>query len=161
LRAATILPSYRQRPTLRKPTAESGELKPCGEAALCSSQNLSIEILDDLPKGAQLIGTGTRKDSSASRRPARPHTLWDRSWPAWACRFLDERCHQTISSRIDPMKKIAGSLRKLQELNLSYLRPQKLISNGVVEGVNKARVALKSPRFSHGAGARTGSWQFA
>jgi hypothetical protein len=48
-----------------------------------------------------------------------------------------------MRSRIEPMKKIARSLRQHRELILNYLRAQKLISSGVVEGLNnKAKVIL-------------------
>jgi transposase len=56
--------------------------------------------------------------------------LWNNS-PAWAGKFLDEWCRQTMRSRIEPMKKIARSLRQHRELILNYLRAQKLISSGV------------------------------
>ena len=36
--------------------------------------------------------------------------------PAWAGKFLDEWCRQTKRSRIEPMKKIARSLRQHREL---------------------------------------------
>jgi transposase len=69
--------------------------------------------------------------------------LWEYSSPAWAGKFLDERCHQTLRSRIEPMKKIAGSLRNHRELILNYFRAQKMLSSGVVEGLNnKAKVTL-------------------
>src|SRR5207248_11486128 len=42
--------------------------------------------------------------------------LWDYNSPAWAAKFLDEWCRQTIRSRIEPMKKIARSLRQHREL---------------------------------------------
>jgi len=42
--------------------------------------------------------------------------LWDYNSPAWAGRFLDEWCRQTMRSRIEPMKKIARSLRQYREL---------------------------------------------
>ena len=42
------------------------------------------------------------------------------------------------------MKKIARSLRQHRELILNYLRAQKLISSGVVEGLNnKAKVTMR------------------
>jgi transposase len=42
------------------------------------------------------------------------------------------------------MKKIARSLRQHRELILNYFRAQKLISNGVVEGLNnKAKVTIR------------------
>jgi transposase len=62
--------------------------------------------------------------------------LWDYTSPAWAGKFLDQWCRQTLRSRIEPMKKIARSLRQHRELILNYFRAQKLISSGVVEGLN-------------------------
>jgi transposase len=70
--------------------------------------------------------------------------LWDYSSPSWAGKFLDEWCRQTMRSRIEPMKKIARSLRQHRELILNYFRAQKIISSGVVEGLNnKAKVTLR------------------
>jgi len=47
-------------------------------------------------------------------------------------------------SRIDPMKKIARSLRKHRELILNYFRANKALSSGVVEGLNnKAKVTMR------------------
>jgi transposase len=46
--------------------------------------------------------------------------LWDYNSPAWAGKFLDEWCRQTMRSRIEPMKKIARSLRQHRELILNY-----------------------------------------
>ena len=49
-----------------------------------------------------------------------------------------------MRSRIEPMKKIARSLRQHRELILSYFRAQKLISSGVVEGLNnKAKLTMR------------------
>jgi transposase len=42
-----------------------------------------------------------------------------------------------MRSRIEPMKKIARSLRRHRELILNYFCAQKLLSSGVVEGLNK------------------------
>jgi transposase len=70
--------------------------------------------------------------------------LWDYNSPTWAGKFLDEWCRQTMRSRIEPMKKIARSLRQHRELILNYFRAQKLISSGVVEGLNnKAKVTMR------------------
>ena len=70
--------------------------------------------------------------------------LWNYNSPAWAGKFLDEWCRQTMRSRIEPMKKIARSLRQHRELILNYFRAQKLISSGVVEGLNnKAKVTMR------------------
>jgi transposase len=70
--------------------------------------------------------------------------LWEYNSPAWAGKFLDEWCRQTMRSRIEPMKKIARSLRQHRELILNYFRAQKSISSGVVEGLNnKAKVTMR------------------
>src|SRR3984957_13780439 len=47
--------------------------------------------------------------------------LWDYNSPAWAGKFLDEWCRQVMRSRIEPIKKIARSLRNHSELRLSSL----------------------------------------
>src|ERR1700689_769166 len=70
--------------------------------------------------------------------------LWDYNSPAWAAKFLDEWCRQTMRSRIEPMKKIARSLRQLRELILNYFPAHKLLSSRVVEGLNnKAKVTMR------------------
>src|SRR5215475_4956705 len=51
--------------------------------------------------------------------------LWDYNSATWAGKFLDEWCRQTMRSRIEPMKKIARSLRQHRELILNYFRAQK------------------------------------
>jgi transposase len=93
--------------------------------------------------------------------------LWDYDSPAWAGKFLDEWCRQVMRSRIEPMKRIARSLRQHRELILNYFRAQKLLSSGVVEGLNNQSQShdakiLRIPNFSN---ARTGplslTWQAA
>ena len=70
--------------------------------------------------------------------------LWDYNSPTWAGRFLDEWCRQVMRSRIEPMKKIARSMRLHRELILNYFRAQKMFSSGVVEGLNnKAKVTMR------------------
>jgi transposase len=70
--------------------------------------------------------------------------LWDYNSPTWAGKFLDEWCRQTMRSRIEPMKKIARSLRQHRELILNYFLAQKQLSSGVVEGLNnKAKLTMR------------------
>jgi transposase len=70
--------------------------------------------------------------------------LWDYNSATWGGKFLDEWCRQVMRSRIDPMKKIARSLRQHRELILNYFRAHKLLSSGVVEGLNnKAKVTMR------------------
>jgi len=48
--------------------------------------------------------------------------VWDCNSPAWAGKFRDDWCRQVMRSRIEPMKKIARSLRQHCELILNYFR---------------------------------------
>ncbi len=54
--------------------------------------------------------------------------------PTSAGMFLDFWCYQTMRSRIEPMKKIAWTLRAHRALLLNYFTAKKQFSSGVVEG---------------------------
>ena len=70
--------------------------------------------------------------------------FWVYNSPHWAGKFLDFWCHQTMRSRIEPMKKIAQTLRTHRTLLLNYFKAKKQFSSGVVEGLNnKAKVTMR------------------
>ena len=70
--------------------------------------------------------------------------FWKYNSPHWAGLFLDFWCGQTMRSRIEPMKKIARTLRAHRELLLNYFKARKEFSSGVVEGLNnKAKVTMR------------------
>jgi transposase len=70
--------------------------------------------------------------------------FWKYNSATWAGMFLDFWCYQTMRSRIEPMKKIARTLRKHRTLLLNYFKARKEISSGVVEGLNnKAKVTMR------------------
>jgi transposase len=70
--------------------------------------------------------------------------LWEYDSPTWAGKFLDFWCSQTMRSRIEPMKKIARTLRSHRALILNYFKAKKAFSSGVVEGLNnKAKVTMR------------------
>ena len=70
--------------------------------------------------------------------------FWTYNSPHWAGLFLDFWCAQTMRSRIEPMKKIARTLRTHRELLLNYFKARKEFSSGVVEGMNnKAKVTMR------------------
>lgn len=70
--------------------------------------------------------------------------FWDYVSPIWAGKFLDEWCRQVMRSRIEPMKKVARTLRGHRELLLNYFRARKALSSGVIEGLNnKAKVTMR------------------
>lgn len=62
--------------------------------------------------------------------------LWGYRSPYWAGRFLDGWCTRALRSRIEPMKKIARSLRTHRPLILNWFRARRQISAGAVEGLN-------------------------
>ena len=70
--------------------------------------------------------------------------FWDYNSPTWAGMYLDFWIQQTMRSRIDPMKKIAKTLRAHRELILNYFKAKKQFSSGVVEGLNnKVKVTMR------------------
>jgi transposase len=70
--------------------------------------------------------------------------FWDYTSPAWAAKFLDDWCAQVMRSRLEPMKKVAKTLRGHRELVLNYFRARKQFSSGVVEGLNnKAKLTMR------------------
>ena len=48
--------------------------------------------------------------------------FWEYQSPTWAAKFLDDWCQQVMRSRIEPMKKVAKTLRGHRELILNYFR---------------------------------------
>jgi transposase len=62
--------------------------------------------------------------------------FWTYQSPGWAARFLNEWCTRTMRSKIEPMKKVARSLRKHEHLILNWFRAKGTISAGIVEGLN-------------------------
>jgi len=70
--------------------------------------------------------------------------LWDYNSPTWAGKFLDDWCTQVMRSRIEPMKKVANTIRNHRDLILNYFRAKKLFSSGIIEGLNnKAKVTMR------------------
>jgi transposase len=62
--------------------------------------------------------------------------FWDYSSPIWAAKFLDSWCKRAMRSRIEPMKRVARTLRLRRELVLNYFRAKKELNAGAVEGLN-------------------------
>jgi len=70
--------------------------------------------------------------------------FWNYVSPHWAGRFLDRWCTRTMRSQIEPMKKVARTLRRHRELLLNWFRAKKSISSAVVEGFNnKAKLTTR------------------
>ena len=62
--------------------------------------------------------------------------LWEYSSPTWAGKFLDQWCTRAMRSKIEPMKKVARTLRRKRNLILNWFLADGAISAGVVEGFN-------------------------
>jgi transposase len=70
--------------------------------------------------------------------------FWEYVSPHWAGKFLDTWCAKVMRSKIEPMKKMAKSLRKHKPLILNWFKAKKAYSSGIVEGLNnKAKLATK------------------
>ena len=70
--------------------------------------------------------------------------FWHYKSAAWAGKFLDRWCNRTMRSKIEPMKKMAKSLRKHRPLLLNWFRAKGTISAGPVEGLNgKAKLTMR------------------
>lgn len=84
-------------------------------------------------------------------RSVRAHLLredfqrfWNYASPGWAGKFLDEWCRRTMRSRLEPMKKVAASLRRHRPLILNWFHARGTISAGIVEGLNnKAKLTTR------------------
>jgi transposase len=70
--------------------------------------------------------------------------FWEYRSPYWAGRFLRQWCTRTMRSKIEPMKKVARSLRSHEGLILNWFRAKGTMSSGVVEGLNnKVKVTMR------------------
>jgi transposase len=73
--------------------------------------------------------------------------FWKYTSPTWAGWYLDKWCTRALRSRLEPMKKIARTLRGHRELILNWFRAKKEISSGAVEGMNGlAKLAIRNAR---------------
>jgi transposase len=70
--------------------------------------------------------------------------FWEYQSPAWAGKFLDEWSARVMRSRLEPLKKVARSLRKHRPLLLNWFRAKGTISAGIIEGFNnKAKLTMR------------------
>jgi transposase len=70
--------------------------------------------------------------------------FWGYVSPYWAGQFLDRWCTRTMRSKIQPMKRMARTLRAHRMLLLNWFRAKGAVSAGTVEGFNnKAKLTLR------------------
>ncbi len=76
-------------------------------------------------------------------RPVRAHLLredfqrfWEYKSAWWAGKFLDEWTDYVMRSKLEPMKKVAMSIRNHRPLVMNWFRAKGQLSSGAVEGLN-------------------------
>jgi transposase len=62
--------------------------------------------------------------------------LWEYRSAAWAGKFLDEWTGRVMRSRLEPMKRVARTIRSHRGLILNWFRARGEVSSGAVEGLN-------------------------
>ena len=62
--------------------------------------------------------------------------FWEYSSPQWAGKYLDRWCTRAMRSKIDPIKKVAKTVRRHKPLILNWFKAKKAYSSGIVEGLN-------------------------
>src|SRR6185369_5570349 len=62
--------------------------------------------------------------------------LWEYRSAWWAGKFLDEWTGRVMRSRLEPMEKVARTLRNHRPLILNWFRARGEVSSGAVEGLN-------------------------
>ena len=70
--------------------------------------------------------------------------FWTYTSTTWAGKFLDAWCGRVLRSRLEPLKKVARTLRRHRLLLLNYFGAKKQFTNSIVEGLNnKLKTTLK------------------
>lgn len=70
--------------------------------------------------------------------------FWSYSSATWAGKFLDQWCKQVMKSKLEPMKKVAKTIRSHKALILNWFEAKNQISLGAVEGLNnRAKVVTR------------------
>jgi transposase len=71
--------------------------------------------------------------------------LWEYQSPYWAGEFLREWIGRVMRSRLDPLKKVARTMRNHFRLILNWFEARGTMSSGSVEGLNyNAKLAMKN-----------------
>lgn len=73
--------------------------------------------------------------------------FWTYESVTWAKKFLKRWTTRAMRSKIDPLKTVAKTLRKHEELILNWFRAKKQINNGITEGLNtNVKLAFRKAR---------------
>lgn len=103
------------------------------------TDNQSLKLVDILQYDLRTVRAYLLKESFDA--------FWTYTSPYWAGWYLDKWCTRAMRSRLPPIKKFVGTLRKHRELLLNWFKAKKEISSGVVEGLNtNVKLALRKAR---------------
>lgn len=70
--------------------------------------------------------------------------FWTYQHPTWAAKFLREWCSRAMRSRLEPLKKVARTLREHEDLLLNWFRAKGTISAGSIESFNnQAKLTIR------------------
>jgi transposase len=131
--------------------AESGRLRSQGCAQAASLKNMRWKLLRRQSRVRGRARTQLGRLLRTKLETARAWALKDLFEHFWTYKsvryagvFLDYWTWRALRSRIEPMQKVARTLRSHQELILNWFRAKGKISSGAVEGLNnKIRVVTR------------------
>lgn len=63
--------------------------------------------------------------------------FWGYESPYWARRYLRRWCKGAMRSRLKPIKKFVGTVRRHEDLMMNWFEAKKVYSSGAVEGMNR------------------------
>ena len=70
--------------------------------------------------------------------------FWSYRYPSWAGRFLDNWVTRAMQSNLEPMKKVAKTIKNHKPLILNWFKARGRLSSGAVEGLNlKAKLTIR------------------
>jgi transposase len=64
------------------------------------------------------------------------HRFWEYRSGGWAKKYFRNWCTRVMRSKLEPLKKVVGTLRRHEPLILNWFRAKGTMSSGVVEGLN-------------------------
>jgi transposase len=131
--------------------AESGRLRAAGRAQAEQLKNMRWKLLrrTSRVRGRARVQLGRLlRTKLVTARAWALKDLFEHFWTyksvKHAAQFLDYWTWRALRSRIEPMKKVARTLRTHEELLLNWFRAKGEISSGAVEGLNnKIRVVTR------------------
>ena len=75
--------------------------------------------------------------------------FWEYNSEYWARWYLRKWCTSAMHSRLTPMKRFVGTIRRHEELLLNWFKAKKRYSSGVVEGLNRKVNLVSRKSYGH------------